>query len=181
MSDTVAETTAHYCFYHPSTETELRCNRCGKYICIRDAVRTPVGYRCRDCVHSQQDIFYNALPTDYLIAAAITLPIAYGAGLIVPRLFWLAIFVGPLVGGLISEAIQRLTKKRRGRYTWLVAVGCLVVATVLAMLPELQLLLNGRLGLITNGASNLTINLIIDAIYLVLCGGTLIARLRYGK
>ena len=180
MSD--AETTAiHYCFYHPNTATELRCNRCGKYICIRDAVRTPVGYRCRDCVHSQQDIFYNALPTDYLIAAVITLPIAYVAGLIVPRLFWLAIFVGPLVAGLISEVIQRATKKRRGRYTWVVVLGCLIVATLFAILPTLQPLLNGRLGLITNGASNLTLDLIIDGIYLVLCGGTLIARLRYGK
>lgn len=180
MSETET-TTTHYCSYHPNTATELRCNRCGKYICIRDAVLTPVGYRCRDCVHVQQDVFYNALPTDYLIAAVITLPIAYVAGLIVPRVFWLAIFVGPLVAGLIAGAIQIATKKRRGRYTWVVVLGCLSVATLFAMLPSLQPLFSGRLGLITNGASNLTLDLIIDGIYLVLCGGTLIARLKYGK
>jgi hypothetical protein len=170
--------TAHYCFYHPNTATELRCNRCGKYICIRDAVRTPVGYRCRDCVHAQQGLFYNALPIDYVIAAIITLPIAYVAALIVPRLFWLAIFAGPIVGGIISEAIRIATKKRRGRYTWAVAVGCLAVATLAALLPRLDFMFSGQLGL---GASGTSIDLILDGIYLVLCGGTLIARLRFGS
>jgi len=33
---------SHFCYYHPSTPTELRCNKCGKYICVKDAVRTPV-------------------------------------------------------------------------------------------------------------------------------------------
>src|SRR5512147_522680 len=102
MSETET-TSVHYCFYHPNTETELRCNRCGKYICIRDAIRTPVGYRCRDCVHSQQDVFYNALQADYLIAAVVALPIAYVAGLISLRLSWLAIFAGLLVGRVIAE------------------------------------------------------------------------------
>jgi hypothetical protein len=177
----MSESATHYCFYHPNTATELRCNRCGKYICIRDAVLTPVGYRCRDCVHAQQDIFYNALPTDNLIAAALTLPIAYVAGLIASHLFWLAIFAGLLLGQLIAEVVQRVLKKRRGRYTWAVVLGCFIAGTFLVMLPVVLPLLNGRLGLITNGASNLVLDLIIDGVYLVLCGGTIIARLRYGK
>lgn len=173
--------TIHYCHYHPNTPTELRCNRCGKYICIRDAVLTPVGYRCRDCVREQQGIFYNSVPADYIIAAVITFPIAYIAGLIVPHLFWLAIFAGPIIGGVISEAIRLATRKRRGRYTWAVAVGCLLVATGVAFLPTLNVFFSGRIGLITNGASNLSIDLIIYAVYLVLGVGTLIARLRFGE
>ncbi len=180
MSETETITT-HYCFYHPNTATELRCNRCGKYICIRDAVRTPVGYRCRDCVREQQGIFYNSLPTDYLIAAVITLPLAYIAALIVPHLFWLAIFAGPIVGGIISEAIRIATKKRRGRYTWAIAVGCLIVATLIALLPTLEVVLSGRLAFIPNAASSVAIDLLLDGVYLVLCGGTLIARLRFGE
>jgi DNA-directed RNA polymerase subunit RPC12/RpoP len=37
------------CSYHPNVMTGLRCNRCSKPICPRDAVRTPVGMRCPDC------------------------------------------------------------------------------------------------------------------------------------
>ena len=33
------------CANHPDRETLLRCNKCGKPICISCAVRTPVGYR----------------------------------------------------------------------------------------------------------------------------------------
>jgi hypothetical protein len=60
MSET---TTTHYCYYHPNVETELRCNKCGKYICPKDAVRTPVGYRCKSCVKEQQDIFLPLRPS----------------------------------------------------------------------------------------------------------------------
>ena len=177
---TTTETnTNHYCFYHPNTLTELRCNRCGKYICIRDAILTPVGYRCRDCVHAQQGIFYNAQPTDYLITAVITLPLAYIAALIVPSISWLAIFAGPLVGGLIAEAIRIATKKRRGQYTWVVALGCMILATLITLLPVFDRLLGG--GLRANGASSIGLEVIFDGVYLILCGGTLIARLRFGE
>ena len=35
-----------YCANHPGVETSLRCNKCGKPICAKCAVRTPTGYRC---------------------------------------------------------------------------------------------------------------------------------------
>ena len=38
-------------------ETSLRCNKCGKPICAKCAVRTPTGYRCKECVRGQQKIF----------------------------------------------------------------------------------------------------------------------------
>ena len=37
------------CATHPSVETELACSRCGKPICPRCLVITPVGARCREC------------------------------------------------------------------------------------------------------------------------------------
>src|SRR5687767_14210953 len=37
------------CTYHPSVMTRLRCSRCGKPICPRCGVRTPVGLRCPEC------------------------------------------------------------------------------------------------------------------------------------
>ena len=49
-----------YCANHPAVETTLRCNRCGKPICAECAVRTPTGYRCKECVRGQQKIFDTA-------------------------------------------------------------------------------------------------------------------------
>ncbi len=49
-----------YCANHPTVETTLRCNRCDKPICPKCAVKSPVGYRCRECVKSQQKIFDTA-------------------------------------------------------------------------------------------------------------------------
>ncbi len=182
MSETETTTSIHYCFYHPNVETELRCNKCGKYICSRDAIRTPVGYRCKDCVHSQQDIFYNALPADYVIAAVITLPISFIAGQLASRISWLAIFVGLIVGQILAEVVHRAVKKRRGRYTWAVVLGCFIAGTLLALMPTLQILFSGRLAFVVDvAAPSIAIELAVDAAYLVLGGGTIIARLKYGK
>ena len=37
------------CETHPTIETHLTCQKCGKAICFRCMVQTPVGYRCPDC------------------------------------------------------------------------------------------------------------------------------------
>ena len=37
------------CAFHPDVETSLRCAECDRYICPRDMVATPVGYKCREC------------------------------------------------------------------------------------------------------------------------------------
>ena len=66
-----------YCVNHPDVETYLRCNKCGRPICPKCAVRTPVGYRCRDCVQAHQQVFYAGFrPTYYLLVAAVALPLA---------------------------------------------------------------------------------------------------------
>src|SRR5512143_3123673 len=113
-------TETHFCYYHPNTPTELRCNKCGKYICVKDAVRTPVGYRCKSCVREQQDIFFNATPVDYAVAAVVASVLSMIAAFIMPALGFLAIFGGPIAGTIIAEGVFRATGKRRGRYIWIV-------------------------------------------------------------
>lgn len=171
----------HFCFYHPNTPTELRCNKCGKYICVKDAIRTPVGYRCKTCVKEQQDIFYNATPLDYVLSVVITCPIAFVAALIVPRLFWIAIFVGPFVGIGIAEAIRLATSKRRGRYMWIVALGCLIIATIIPLWPTIEFVLGGGLAFVPQEGASVLLNVGLEAIYLVLASGTLVARMRFGR
>lgn len=58
-----------FCVNHPQTETLLRCNKCGKPVCIKCVERTPVGYRCKECLNIQQAGYYTATPFDYAVAA----------------------------------------------------------------------------------------------------------------
>ena len=65
-----------YCTVHPDRETALRCNKCGRPMCVQCAVKTPVGYRCRECVRGQQDVFFTASNRDYVIAGVVSFVIS---------------------------------------------------------------------------------------------------------
>lgn len=113
-----------YCANHPETETYLRCNKCGKPICLKCAVLTEVGYRCKECIREQQNIFYNALETDnvvaFLVAAVVTM-VAWPVVAFLLRMTgffgWIiAALVGSGAGALLAEIIRRSVGRRRGRY-----------------------------------------------------------------
>ncbi len=70
-----------FCANHPSRETHLRCNRCGKPICSSCARLTPVGYRCPECIREHENIYYTATAADYIIAAIIAFPLSLVAAL----------------------------------------------------------------------------------------------------
>lgn len=131
-----------FCVNHPNTPTLLRCNRCGKPVCTRCIVKTPVGYRCRDCLHLQQAQYYNAGAIDYALAAGVGLVISAIAGAIMSALggiFLLAIFAGPIGGSAISESIRLVLRRHRGRYIWLVGCATVILGGLLgaAILPFL--------------------------------------------
>jgi len=159
-----------YCYYHPNTPTTLRCNRCDKPICAKDAVRTAVGYRCKTCVRQQQDVFFNATPADYVIAAVVALPIGYLAQRLAPQLGFFVIFLGPVIGGLAGEVIWRVTGRRRGRYVWAVALAGLVAGALAALWPQLRLFFS--LG------AQVFAGILWDAVFFVLMAGAVLARLR---
>ncbi len=165
----------HYCYYHPNVETELRCNKCGKYICPKDAVRTPVGYRCKSCVKEQQDIFFTATPLDYAIAAGVALVLSGVAAAIIPALGFFAIFGAPIAGGIIAEGVRMSTRKRRGRYTWLVVIACMIFTASVSLWvrPEVQYALT--LGILQPAM----FTLIWMGVYLVIGIGIVAARLRF--
>ncbi|MGE5777617.1 MAG: B-box zinc finger protein, partial [Chloroflexota bacterium] len=62
----MTESTTLHCYIHPNRETSLRCNNCDRPICVSCAVRTPTGYRCRECVKGQLKIFDTAEWYDYI-------------------------------------------------------------------------------------------------------------------
>jgi hypothetical protein len=146
-----------YCYRHPNVKTSLRCNRCGNPICPKCAIRTPVGFRCPDCVRSQQDKFYTGGKLDYLLAILVALPLSFIAAAVFTFLIanigffsWIiSFFLAPAAGGLIAEAVRWAVKRRRSRRLNFVVAGCLVLAVV--PFAILMLITGNFLGLIVPG------------------------------
>jgi hypothetical protein len=119
--------TTTYCAIHPSVETMLRCNRCEKPICVKCAVQTPTGYRCRECVRGHQKVFETAQWQDLPLAFAAALLISFLGSIIAGRMRFFVIFIAPIGGTIIAEAARFLTRRRRSqRLFQFVAAGAFI-------------------------------------------------------
>jgi hypothetical protein len=145
-----------YCANHPGVETSLRCNRCGKPICSKCAVRTPTGYRCRECVRSQQKLFETAEPLDFVLGFLAAGVLSFLASLLVVLIssiagifaFIIIFFAAPTVGIVIAEAVRLVTRKHRSRPLFItVVVGVVLGAFPLILLNLLQFNLFGLIFL----------------------------------
>ncbi len=134
-----------YCPQHPTVATQMRCNKCGKFICLKCAVQTPVGYRCNACVYQQQQVYFNARPHDNLVALLLTFVLT---ALVIPfaavvadgfylGAFYLALIVGPGAGALLVQSVRRLTGRRRSRHMRYFVLGGLVLGLMLSVIIAL--------------------------------------------
>jgi len=131
-----------FCANHPSTATQLRCNRCGKPVCSRCAVLTPVGYRCRECVRGQQAAFETTKTLDYPVGAVVAgVGTALGAAILGNFGFW-GFLLAPIVGGGLAEVVRWAVGRRRSRYLarW-AAIGGALGVLPLAALPAVSLVM----------------------------------------
>lgn len=127
-----------YCANHPDVETLLRCNRCGKPICMKCAVQTPVGYRCRECVSNQQKVYFNAVGSDNLIAFGVGLMVSAIAaplvGLLIGGFGFLGLIIafvaGSAAGSALAQIIRRSVGRRRGKYLPLFALIGIVIGVL---------------------------------------------------
>jgi len=126
-----------YCANHPNVETSLRCNNCGKPICPKCAVRTPTGYRCRECVRNQQKVFDTAEPIDYPLAIAVAAVLSFIGSLVVSYIGFFTIFVAPIAGVIIAEAVRFVIRRRRSKNLFLVATIAAVVGSLPLLLTSL--------------------------------------------
>jgi hypothetical protein len=119
-------------------ETTLRCNKCGKPICAKCAIRTPTGYRCKECVRGQLKIFDTALWSDYFLGFITAGFLGFLASLLasfvssLSFIGWILIIIGaPTAGVVIAEGVRLIIKKRRSRALFIT----IAVAMVLGALP----------------------------------------------
>lgn len=104
-----------YCANHPSVPTSLRCNRCEKPICIKCAVLTPTGYRCRECVRGQQRVYETAQWMDFPLACGLAFILAFLGSFLAQAMYFLTIFVAPIVGTVIAEVVRVVVRRRRSK------------------------------------------------------------------
>jgi hypothetical protein len=140
----IESSTPTYCANHPGVETSLRCNKCGKPICAKCAVRTPTGYRCKECVRGQLKIFDTALWYDYLLGFVTAAILGFLASLLATLVSglsfigWILIVVGaPTAGIIIAEGVRLVTRKHRSRPLFIIISAAVVVGALPVILFQL--------------------------------------------
>lgn len=131
-----------YCYVHPNRETSLRCNNCNRPICASCAVRTPTGYRCRECVRGHQRAFETSewydFVTGFLVAALLSAIASFLVTFIggIGFFGWFLIAAGaPTAAVAIAEGVRAVTRRRRSRALFItVAVGVVLGALPLILL-----------------------------------------------
>ncbi len=156
------ETPLTVCYNHPDRETGLRCSRCERPICPSCAVQTPTGYRCKDCIKKGQKVFNTAQWSDYPLAVIIAGVLAFIGSLIASFLGWWIIFIAPVAGVIISEAVRLVIGKRRSPALFKAATAAVVVGCIPLILYNVVV---GILGLMAGAGGGGFINIIWLAVY----------------
>ena len=128
------------CATHQDVETNLSCNKCGKPICPRCMVMTPVGARCRECARLSKLPTYQVSAKFYLraagaaLGAAIVCGFAWGAIELLIPMFSFNLLLAPAAGYAISEAITFSSNRKRGRGLASLAGMALIVSYLITFL-----------------------------------------------
>ncbi|HET6596290.1 MAG TPA: hypothetical protein VFG81_11735 [Anaerolineales bacterium] len=169
MTETATETL--YCYVHPTRETALRCNNCNRPICAACAVRTPIGYRCRECVKGQQKAFDTSEWYDYITGFVTAALLSSVAAFLVTFIGgigffgWFLIAAGaPSAGVAIAEGVRLVTRKRRSRPLFITVAAGVVLGALPIILA--QLMFSGGL-----------FGIVFQIIYLVLAVPVVYSRL----
>jgi len=161
-----------YCTNHPTVETGLRCNNCEKPICPKCAVLTPTGYRCKECVRSHQKVFDTAQWYDYPVAIVVAGVLSYLGSILVGFIGFFTIFVAPIIGVAIAEAVRFSIRRRRSlRLHQLVAITT-VLASIIVLIPFLIRLLTG------GGFMGNLLGFIWQIVYIITVSTTVYYRLK---
>lgn len=127
------------CATHPKTETILRCGKCGKPICPKCTVQTPIGARCRDCAKLHKLPTYQVSKIYYLRAAGTAAGMAILCGIgwwllnsFLP--FFLGLLLAPAIGYAISGMVSLSVNRKRGKGLAIVAGLAVAISYLVTVL-----------------------------------------------
>lgn len=121
-----------FCYRHPDRVTYVRCGRCDRPICPRCAMQGPVGFRCRDCGKPVNDPMTSFSTRQLVLGGLVSLVAGTIAGVVASRIGFFSIFVSFFAGGLIADAVMRVTGYKRGPVMVGILVGGIVLGTLVA-------------------------------------------------
>lgn len=119
------------CSYHPDVETELSCTECGKPICPKEMVLTPVGYKCPEHARPAPGQLRYIKPRQIALALAAGVLVGVVGAFLVASIR-LGFFIGIVWGALVAEAVRRGSGGHRGTTVGAIAAGSIAVGTLLA-------------------------------------------------
>lgn len=102
------------CSYHPDVETGLTCTECGKPICPREMIQTPVGYKCPEHARPKKGQYTYVKPKQLLMAVLAGLGTGVGGGVLL-GMFGVGFFlVGLLWGSLVAASVRKASGGHQG-------------------------------------------------------------------
>lgn len=112
--------------------TRLRCSRCGKPICPRCGVRTPVGLRCPECAGVRGLPTYR---TDSNVLAKSALA-GFGVAIVVGVLWgyipnW-QFYLSMLLGFGVAEAMARTAHFKRGADLQITGIAAVILGVIIS-------------------------------------------------
>jgi len=124
----------------------LRCSKCGRPITPREAIQTPTGYRCSDCVRVQQKKFETSRPLDYVLGFLIAGFLSFLGSLLTTVIGFFTFLLAPAAGVVIAETVRAVTKKRRSKRMFRLVIAGMILGGLPLLLINL-LNLFARMGM----------------------------------
>ncbi len=127
------------CAAHPDVETNLRCGKCGKPICPKCMVQTPVGARCPECAQLYKLPTYRVSSQYYLRAIGTGLGMAIACGIVwgvvrgVVPFFFLNLVLAAGTGYAIGEVISLSVNRKRGTGLAIIAAIAVVISYLISI------------------------------------------------
>lgn len=128
------------CAFHPDVESNIRCAECDRYMCPKDMVVTPVGYKCRECSKPVRGQLAYVKPRQIAAAAGASLGVGVLGGLVIGQVRFGFFFVMLLFGALVGEAVRRASGGHRGTVVAIIATAGAVIGGVIGGVGWLSLL-----------------------------------------
>lgn len=134
------------CAFHPDVETEVQCNTCGRYICPKDMVPTPVGYKCPICAKPERSQYTYVKPRQWVLGGALAIGAGIGGAIVLSfiHLGFFSLIIGYMWGVGTAEAARRGSGGHRGREMVIVSVTGILLGGLVSLW-----LLGGGVGLFT--------------------------------
>ena len=125
------------CAEHPEVETNLSCGKCGKPICPKCLVQTPVGARCRECANLRRLPTYGITVPQYFRAVGVGLVLAIVLGIvwgilwrILPSVY-LNLLIAAGAGYALGEVVSLSVNRKRGLGLQVIAGICFFLSYVI--------------------------------------------------